>query len=717
MKKLTALFLCLSLFAAQLVSALSTSAAAGDITEVYNFDYTNSDDTALWVDGGVDQTTTGLKRSVQFSNENSMANITDADLTGKRKSYITYDSSDSGLRFRSKYTVDYGFHIAQVEIKLTEGATYQLVTNARVTGSANTFDVMVTDKIADNCTVIPDEVNIYAQNNFTTNTKYEEKTVEFKAEKSSMYLTLRLQAINGIMGRVKSIVINEVETEEDNTETVGVLYNKYYHTFNFGDDTLYTADTNKYSALFANENGKANITNNGTVKYYTDNTRSALRMQAGSAGTYISEYAVELKPETEYVMVAYAKIMTGGDFHIAITDADGNAVENAGITVNNTNNGYYVTRFTSGSTAGTKLQLKYIAIGSGSGILYNLSLYPLGTSPVNGNFEIQKLTGWAQTLSTYSEIPSDKDTGINGRTSYIMQMNAGSEANTYFLAKKGTNTAYMWIKNTDATANQTVSLYKMETGKRVTLGESNLLKSETQSVTNTEYSLFKFDFGLDEDAIVALNLKAPDNAYRVDQIYVAPKVSAVYATFSSGLNGFKDFITGETPITLNDGSVYLNGVNKRSEAETVVTLKGGTAYNIAYSVKVENGGVSGTSDAKPTVMLIEAGSRESDTDACKKILTYPASSWQSGKATFTPKEDSVYRLVLRCDKGSSAYFDNIAVYMPGDLNGDGVSDDSDVSLERKRLLDMAETEIPEAVYDINENETIDICDLVLLKKN
>lgn len=716
MKKLTALFLIISLFAAQLPLSIGISAAAGDITEVYNFDYTNSEDTDLWADGGVDQTTTGLKRSLQFSNENSMANITDADQTGKRLSYITYDSTDNGLRFRSKYTVDNGFHIAQVEIKLTEGATYQLITNARVTGTANTFDVMVTDKIADNCTVIPDEVNIYAQNNYTTNGKFEEKSVEFKAEKNSLYLTLRLQAVNGIMGRLKSIVINKVETEEDNTETVKELYNKYYHTFNFGDASLYTADENKYSTLFADENGKANVTNNGTVVYYTDGKRSALRLKANSAGTYTSEYAVELKPETEYVMAAYARIMTGGEFHIAITDAGGNAVENADITVDNTENGYYVTRFTSGSTSGTKLQLQYITTGSGSGILYNLSLYPLETSPVNGNFETQKLTGWAQTLSTYSEIPADKDNDVNGRNSYVMQMNAGSEANTYFLAKKGTNTAYMWIKNTEAAAEQTVSIYKMDTGRRITLADTNCLAAVTKEIT-TEYSLLMFDFVLDEDAIVVLNLKAPANAYRVDQIYAAPKAYAVYATFGSGLNGFRDFIAGETPIKLNDGTVYLNGVNRRSEAETVVTLKGGTAYNIAYSVKVENGGAAGTSDAKPTVMLIEAGSRESDTAACKKILTYPASGWQSGIATFTPKEDSVYRLALRCDQGSSAYFDDIAVYMPGDLNGDGVSDDSDVSLERKRLLDMPETDIPEAVYDINEDKTIDICDLVLLKKN
>ena len=727
MKKSIALLTCIALLAMQLIIAVpfGVYAAEGDATPVYSFDYTDSTNTELWAEGGVDQSTTGLLRSTQFSNEESMANVTGShDETVK--SYITFDS---GLRFRSKSRIDNGYHFAQLAIELEVGATYELVTNARVSGTNNTFDIMIADQIRASAVTMSEDVTVYAANNYVSSNNFAEKSVVFTATESNVYLTLALQAVDGLMGRVKSIAINKIETASESSDTVNEVFDKYYHTFDFNENSLYgdAIDANNYnSSIFANESNKCNVTNNGTVSLYKpEGSDGALRIKAGSAGTYTSDYDIVLKSNTEYVMVAYARVMTGGTFNINIKQQfDEKIIEGSSIVVTDTKEGYHVSQFTTGNFENSTIELNYAATGSGSGVLFDLTIYPIETSPVNGTFETGNLNGWMQRSATQATISTSVMRG-----SYSMKMVKGSNVATYFLAKQGKNVAYMWIKTNSAEATtQTVDIYEMKTSVKNTFGSDSLVGTMSAQSSNAGYTLFKFDFEVEADTIVALNLNSTQKDYWIDQIYVLPETYASFATFNTDKDGYRDtFImnkngsdiiaTAKNPAKIVDNTLYLDGKTLSSEVETVLNLKAGETYKLSYYVKVEQGGAYGSEDAKPEVMLVDLA--ESDSSNLYKSAHYAVQlndGWEYTNVKITPTEDSVYRLVLRCNAGSSAYFDDVALFKIGDIDGDSLINAIDIVYVRKFLLGVAGKEIPTQVYDINDDGVSDIRDLVAIKK-
>lgn len=723
MRKALAILTCIALMAVQIFVGISLGVLAADEekTAVYSFDYTNTSDTNLWAEGGVDQTTTGLLRSVQFSDENSMANVT-GSREGNAKSYITSDGSN-GLRFRIKSYFTDSYYLAQCAIQLEEGATYELVTNARVTGTSNTFDIMITDQIKKDSIRIPEDVSVYAANNYVTSSSFSTKTVEFTATKSDVYLTLRVQAIDGIMGRVKSIVINKIASatlEEENDTTVNSLCEKYYHTIDFGNTALYgesiTSGGTDYRSLdFASDAGKTNVTNNGTVFWNKENdTYKGLRIKAGSAGTYTSSKEIKLKPETEYVISAIARTMTAGTLNVSVKGTGKADIDGGSIAVSSTDKGHYVARFTTGKIEDATIELSYVTPQYGSGILYNLAIYPLETSPVNGSFDSESLLGWTQRGTAEAVL-----SGSSVRGGHSMKVNNGSNVFTYFLAKKGTNIAYMWLKSLDDTeVNQTVKIYKMAIGARNTLSTDDLIGSmSAQALNSNGYTLFKFNFEVEEDTIVALNLNPTEKAYFIDQIYALPEVYASYSTFDGGMDEYKDTTStaDKNPAVVEDEAIYLDGSNIASEAEKIVVLKAGETYKLSYNVKVIAGGDYGTDDAKPEVMLVDVV--KGDSNNIYKIAHYKVNAnngWEYTTAEITPAEDTVYRIVLRCNAGSAAYYDNVFLYKQGDIDGDSLVNATDISMVKKQLL--INESVIEEIYDINEDGDINIIDLIAIKK-
>ncbi len=740
MRKALAILTCIALMAVQIFVGMPFSILAADEekTTVYSFDYTNSSDTNLWATGGVDDLNQEITlRSVQFSDENSMANIT-GSREGNALSYLTRDGSN-GLRFKSVKKFDDSYYLAQCAIQLEEGATYELVTNARVTGSSNTFDIMITDQISHDSIRIPDDVSVYATNNYVTGS-FSTKTVEFTATRSDVYLTLRLQAASGIMGRVKSIVINKIASapvEEENDSTVNKLYERYYHTIDFGDTALYgeaiTSGGTDYRSLdFANDAGKTNVTNNGTVFRYTDasnNNVIGLRIKNGSAaGAYTSSKEIKLKPNTEYVMYAIARVFTSGTLNISVKGTGKADIDGGSIAVSSASVGHYVTRFTTGSLEDATVELNYDATEAyKGGLLYDLAIYPLETSPVNGAFDGGNLIGWTQHSTTEAVLSLS-----NVRGGHSMKVNNGSNVFTYFLAKKGTNIAYMWLKGLDDTeVNQTVKIYKMDIGERNTLASEDLLGSMSAPALNSNgYTLFKFTFDVEEDTIAALNLNPTEKAYFIDQIYVLPEVYASCSTFDGGMDGYKDTISATSevvdseiistevqkkPAVLVDNAIYLDGSNISSEAETILNLKAGETYKLSYSVKVENGGEVGTDIAKPEVMLVDVA--KGDSSNIYKTAHYKVEAndgWEYKTAKITPAEDTVYRLVLRCKAGAAAYFDNVLLYKLGDIDGDSLVNAIDISMVRNKLLNNKS--VIEELYDVNEDGKVNAVDVVVVKK-
>lgn len=718
MKKSIALLTCIALLAMQLIIAVpfGVYAAEGDATPVYSFDYTDSTNTDLWAEGGVDQSTTGLLRSTQFSNEESMANVT-GSRDGTVKSYITFDS---GLRFRSKSRIDNGYHFAQFAIELEVGATYELVTNARVTGTNNTFDIMIADQIRDTAISIPEDVSIYTANNYITNSDFAEKSVVFTATESNVYLTLALQGADGIMGRVKSIVINKIETAAESDATINENFENYYHTFDFNDETLYLD--------FANDSGKTNITGNGTVSRYTETAGTCLRIKAdGQLVEYTSACDIKLKPNTEYVMVARARVMADGDvFNINVKqEFSDTVIEGSTIAVDGTTAGYYVSRFTTNDFENSAIELSYVPSATyKSGLLYDLTIYPLEASPVNGNFETGTLNGWMQISDTLAITSTSCLRG-----SYSMKMVKGSNAATYFLAKQGKNIAYMWIKtNSSSDTIQTVDIYEMKTAVKNTFGSDSLVGTMSAQSSNAGYTLFKFGFEVEEDTIVALNLNSTQKDYWIDQIYVLPETYASFATFNADKGGYRDTfimnkvnnvvtVTPKNPAKIVDNTLYLDGRTLSSEVETVLNLKAGETYKLSYYVKVEQGGASGSVDAKPEVMLVDLA--KSDSSNLYKFAHYAVQlndGWEYTNVKITPTEDSVYRLVLRCNAGSSAYFNDVALFKIGDVDGDSLVNAYDLSSVRNYFLEEIGKDIPTEVYDINDNGSVDAVDIVALKK-
>jgi hypothetical protein len=315
------------------------------------------------------------------------------------------------------------------------------------------------------------------------------------------------------------------------------------------------------------------------------------------------------------------------------------------------------------------------------------------------------------------------------RGSYSMKMVKGSNVSTYLLAKQGKNVAYMWIKtNSSQSVTQTVDIYKMTPAVKNTFNSDSLVATMSAQSSNAGYTLFKFNFEVEEDTIVALNLNSTQKDYWIDQIYVLPETYASFATFNTDKDGYRDtFImnkngsdiiaTAKTPAKIVDDTLYLDGKTSSSEVEMVLNLKAGETYKLSYYVKVEQGGASGSVDAKPEVMLVDLA--KSDSSNLYKFAHYAVQlndGWEYTNVKITPTEDSVYRLVLRCNAGSSAYFNDVALFKIGDVDGDSLVNAYDLGSVRNYFLEETGKDIPTEVYDINDNGTVDAVDIVALKK-
>ncbi len=338
----------------------------------------------------------GYNSAVIFADHDGKPNISHdyADL------FYCSDNGSQGLRVRSSKGGAGIYSKGTEKITLEPNTRYILTTSVRTSFDSES-DGNFRFEVANNGSYVENSRVLIAY----TDKKFKTYSTVFATTDASEYdLTFSFNASSGKNATISSI---EIIPADD----LGV------YMYDFSSSDLYTNDTNKYSVLFANSDGKANGSSSGRVCYHDYNSADSnylngLRFNASSADVDKAKTSLKLLPNTEYIMVAYGRVTSDTTMNIGIENA-GTALTQGKITVTATANvgRKYATVFTTGNEISYDLVLDIAGASGKHGFISELAIIPESSLLINGDFETGDF-GWLKKDATAdTEMLDDR---ING---------------------------------------------------------------------------------------------------------------------------------------------------------------------------------------------------------------------------------------------------------------------------------------------------------------
>lgn len=364
----------------------------------------------------------GSNSAIIFADQDGKPNISHnyADL------FYCDDVGSQGLRVRSSKGGADVYSTGTEKITLEPNTRYILTTSVR-TNFDSESDGNFRFEVANNGSYVESSRVLIT----FTNKKFKTYSTVFTTEDASEYdLTFRFNASSSKNATISSIEIIPVSD-------IGM------YMYDFSSESLYTNDTNKYSLIFANSDGKANDTSSGKVYYHDYNSADSnylngLRFNASSADVDKAKTQLKLLPNTKYIMVAYARVTTSTTMNIGIENA-GTALTQGKITVTATANvgRKYATVFTTENEVIYDLAIEIIGDNGKHGFISELVIIPESSLLINGDFETGDF-GWLKKDATAdTEILENRTNGGKKTLKLVGSATAPASVHTFVSVSAG----------------------------------------------------------------------------------------------------------------------------------------------------------------------------------------------------------------------------------------------------------------------------------------